>query len=197
MGCTRACSWESRRPPKPLHGVRLLALVLICLDGVTDRIGPSEGPGPGSNPGRDIQAGKEPSPIPMGEGRVRAPSWSLRNGSKSPHPGPLPADRERVACSCGGFERNRALRVCWNAWQPSKLLDEVRILGGALITSRIGRARLPPSRSWRCDEKCWLSRSFALPKSMSSECGGSHTTLRRSKTRFESWRGQFLPHITI
>ena len=25
---TRACSWESKRPPKPPHGVRLLALVL-------------------------------------------------------------------------------------------------------------------------------------------------------------------------
>jgi hypothetical protein len=54
VGHTRACSRESRRPPKPPHGVRLLALVLSCLDGVTERIGPSEGPGPGSNPGRDI-----------------------------------------------------------------------------------------------------------------------------------------------
>src|ERR1700677_5060893 len=54
-GLTRACSRESRRPPKPPHGVRLLALVLRKkrLGGVTDRIGPSEGPGPGSNPGRD------------------------------------------------------------------------------------------------------------------------------------------------
>ena len=28
-GITRVCSWESRQPPKLLHGVRLLALVLM------------------------------------------------------------------------------------------------------------------------------------------------------------------------
>jgi hypothetical protein len=29
LAFTRACSWESRRPPKPLYGVRILALVLF------------------------------------------------------------------------------------------------------------------------------------------------------------------------
>ena len=27
---TRVCSWESRQPPKLLHGVQLLALVLVA-----------------------------------------------------------------------------------------------------------------------------------------------------------------------
>jgi hypothetical protein len=29
---TRVCSWESQRPPKPPHGVRLLALVLLACE---------------------------------------------------------------------------------------------------------------------------------------------------------------------
>ena len=43
----RACSWESRQPPKLIHGVRILTLVLgkqTDPDGVTDGIGLSEGP---------------------------------------------------------------------------------------------------------------------------------------------------------
>ena len=46
------------------------------------------------------------------------------------------------------------------AWQPSKLQDEVRFLGGALGEKVLG--------VWRM-----------------------HATLRRSKTRFDSWRGHY------
>ena len=38
------------RPPSGLIGQR----AALIPDGVTDRIGPSEGPGPGSIPGREI-----------------------------------------------------------------------------------------------------------------------------------------------
>ena len=34
---------------------------------------------------------------------------------------------------------------------------------------------------------CILHSSFPL----SSECAGTHATLRRSRTRFDSWRGHF------
>jgi hypothetical protein len=100
----------SRRSPKPLYGVRLLAILLIAdvaeqrgagfvnrlmlvqvqssalgvktgPDGVTERIRTSEARGPGSSPGRD------------------------------------------TACPASVME----------AWQSSKLSDEVRLLGGVLV----------------------------------------------------------------
>lgn len=115
----------------------------VCPGGVVDRMGPSEGPGPGSTPGRDTlwpvkdyrpALGRRPSAV-LG---CWFDSWT----------GYMP-------CECAGFAR-----------QPSKLQDEVRLLGGALVID-----------IYRC------------PRSVAD----SHATLRRSRTRFDSWRG----HLTI
>ena len=81
-----------------------------CPDGVAERIGPSEGPGPGSNPGRDTDS--------------------------------------------------RSLRVCRIARQSSKLQDEVQLLGGLLRDLR--------------------------PRGVLD----GHATLRRLRSRFDSWRGR-------
>lgn len=82
----------------------------LCPDGVAECIGPSEGPGPGSNPGRDTHS--------------------------------------------------RSLRVCRIARQSSKLQDEVQLLGGLLSDLR--------------------------PRSVLD----GHATLRRLRSRFDSWRGR-------
>jgi hypothetical protein len=90
--------------------VQIQSSALVRPDGVAERIGPSEGPGPGSNPGRDTDS--------------------------------------------------RSLRVCRIARQSSKLQDEVQLLGGLLRDLR-PRGVL----DW-------------------------HATLRRLRSRFDSWRGR-------
>jgi hypothetical protein len=117
VGVTRACSRESRRPPKPPHGVRLLALVL-SLDGVTDRIGPSEGPGPGSNPGRDTakQDGAQFCPAGVLE---RMAAFEAAGRGSNPRRGTDVVREGNIAIVLG---------VWWIARDPAKVEDQVRIL---------------------------------------------------------------------
>ena len=87
----------SRQPPKLLHGVRLLALVLFYPDGVAERIGLSEGPGPGSNPGRDTDSSRS-----LRVCRIAQPSSKLQ-------------DEVQLL---GGLLRQYVLGVCWIGMQP-------------------------------------------------------------------------------
>jgi hypothetical protein len=195
VGVIRACSRESRRPPKPLHGVRLLALVLRKkrLDGVTDRIGPSEGPGPGpgSNPGRDICNTKD---------APASSRWRLA-GSVSHSRKTRVAQAARRA---DGVSRRVLLKFVVDM-RPAGVLERMAAFEAA---GRGSNPRRGTKRVWHREgeapaepvlpfgTKNAAQQELRLPEiQLSSECGGSHATLRRSRTRFESWRGHLVQHV--
>ena len=86
-----------------------------------------------------------------------------------------------------------ALRVCRIAWQSSKLPDEVRFLGKALSRPEtrdkrpeVGTARQRPS------PRPLASGLWPLACPRPRCVPDSHATLRRSRTRFNSWRGHWI-----
>ena len=85
-----------------------------CPDGVTDRIRPSEGRGPGSNPGRDADWTLGPASVA-----------EARQSSKLP---------DEVRLLGGALARKQlVLGVCRNkAREPAKLVDQVRFLARTL-----------------------------------------------------------------
>jgi hypothetical protein len=86
-------------------------------DGVADCIGPSEGPGPGSSPGRDTDK-------PCGCGGRMTVFEAVGRGS-------IPR---------WGTDTT-VLGVCRNAREPAKLVDQVRFLARTLIDTDAGARR--------------------------------------------------------